>query len=103
VGQTGSKKLVSQEPVVNSPHSTRAIFWRHGWRWSAARNLGRDASTKKGTRPCLKHIDLDMETLLWTRGRDFPISLLAQRLKCPACGCRQISVTFDVPTDRKRA
>ncbi|WP_336801499.1 hypothetical protein [Kaistia sp. MMO-174] len=76
--------------------------WSAGWRVKA-RCLGRDASTKKGTRPCLRNIDIDMGTLLWTRGRDFPISMLPQRLKCPSCGCRQISVMFDVPTDRKRA
>lgn len=73
-----------------------------GWR-AKGRCLGRDASTKKGTRPCLQTIDLDMDTLVWTRGRDFPISMLSQRLKCPACGCRQISVMFDVPPQRALA
>lgn len=42
------------------------------------------------------------DVLVWMRGRDFPISMPSQRLKCPACGCRQISVMFDVPPQRAR-
>jgi hypothetical protein len=36
-----------------------------------------------------------METLVWTRGRDFPLSRLHVRLKCPRCGARRIAVMFE--------
>jgi hypothetical protein len=40
---------------------------------------------------------LDLETLVSTRGRDFPIARIAERLRCPRCGCRNISVMFNPP------
>jgi len=42
--------------------------------------------------------ELDMETLVWTRGRDFPLSRLESRLKCPRCGSRKIVVMFEPPS-----
>lgn len=76
--------------------------YRAGWT-AKARCLGRDASTKKGTRPCLQTVDLDLGTLVWTRGRDFPLARLPERLMCPACGCRRMLVTFDMPGRGSRA
>jgi hypothetical protein len=35
-----------------------------------------------------------METLICTRGGDFPIELLSQRLKCPRCGSRRVPLFF---------
>ncbi len=32
-----------------------------------------------------------------TRGRDFPLSLLAERLRCPRCGSRRVAVIYDPP------
>ncbi len=40
---------------------------------------------------------LDLETLVCTRGRSFPIARIAERLRCPRCGCRQIAVMFSPP------
>jgi len=40
---------------------------------------------------------LDLQTLMWTRGRDFPIARLESRMKCPACGSRKVTIMFDVP------
>ncbi|KSV88600.1 hypothetical protein N184_28695 [Sinorhizobium sp. GL28] len=34
-----------------------------------------------------------------TRGRDFPLAMLASRLRCPRCGSRLVSVVFIPPTD----
>jgi hypothetical protein len=47
--------------------------------------------------------ELDMLTLVWTRGRDFPLGILASRLKCPRCGSRQATVFFEPPSIRGRA
>jgi len=41
--------------------------------------------------------ELDMKTLVWTRGDRFPLDQLEGRLKCPRCGSRQIKIIFSVP------
>ena len=40
---------------------------------------------------------LDVETLVCTRGRAFPLSRLASRMMCPSCGERNVWLTFEVP------
>lgn len=52
----------------------------------------------KHRRECGYRTDLDMKTLVATRGRDFPIGRLAQMLRCPKCGCREINVLFKPPS-----
>jgi hypothetical protein len=49
----------------------------------------------KHKRRCDFRAELDLETLVCTRGRAFPLAGLASRLRCPRCGCRQIAVMFD--------
>ena len=41
--------------------------------------------------------NLDMATLVCTRGRGFPLARLASRLRCPQCGDMHIKILFDVP------
>ncbi|MET4636132.1 hypothetical protein ABIE08_004090 [Kaistia defluvii] len=76
--------------------------WRAGWTVSA-RCKGRNARTKNGTKPCLQQVDLDMRTLLWTRGADFPIAMLSDRLMCPSCRSRHVFLIFDIPGNGSRA
>lgn len=47
--------------------------------------------------PCGYQGDLDMETLVCTRGRGFPLARIASRLHCPNCGEQGVKVLFDVP------
>jgi hypothetical protein len=48
--------------------------------------------------------ELNLETLVWTRGRKMPLSDLKDRMMCPQCGGRQISIIFDPkPTVRAQA
>lgn len=47
--------------------------------------------------PCGFEAALDMQTLVCTRGRAFPLARLASRLRCPNCGEMRIQVLFDVP------
>jgi hypothetical protein len=56
----------------------------------------------KSIRECICTFDLDMSTLIWTRGKNFPLSLLASRLKCPRCGLRRIALLLHKPKDRQR-
>jgi DNA-directed RNA polymerase subunit RPC12/RpoP len=51
----------------------------------------------KSIRECKASFRLDLETLIWTRGAAFPISMLEGRLKCPRCGSRRVVLLFDLP------
>ena len=42
---------------------------------------------------------LDLETLVCTRGLNFPLSRLESRLMCPACGNRRVTVVFEPPSN----
>ena len=42
---------------------------------------------------------LDLETLVATRGPNFPLGRLEGRLMCPACGNRRVTVVFEPPSN----
>lgn len=69
-----------------------------GWRVSARYVRGK-RDTMKSCRECLYSQELDMQTLVWTRGKSFPLSLLASRLRCPRCGSNRVSVIFETTTN----
>jgi len=56
----------------------------------------------KAIRECTARAELDLETLVWTRGRDFPITRLDSRMKCPRCGSRKVLVAFEPPPAETR-
>jgi hypothetical protein len=60
----------------------------HGYRITARCAWGR-RDGMKSRRECLYRYDLDLESLIWTRGAAYPISMLPERLKCPRCGSRR--------------
>ncbi|TBG52612.1 hypothetical protein ELG74_36575 (plasmid) [Rhizobium leguminosarum] len=78
--------------------------WNAGWKFSATCRHG-TMDTGMSSRKCDWKYDLDTMTLLATRGRDFPIMRLSERLRCPRCGSRDIRVLFVLPgsTNRKSA
>jgi hypothetical protein len=51
----------------------------------------------QSSRECNYRKELDMETLVWTRGRAFPLSRLESRLRCPRCGSRYVVVLYEPP------
>jgi hypothetical protein len=66
-----------------------------GWRVQVRCTHGRaDDTRRKSSRDCINRQELDMQTLLWTRGAAFPLSRLESRLKCPRCGSRNVVVMF---------
>jgi hypothetical protein len=69
-----------------------------GWRLTARCSHGPRDGMKR-VRECVFSRDLDLPTLVWTRGQSFPISLLASRLKCPRCGSTRVSVIFRTPSN----
>ena len=78
--------------------------WFYGWRVTARCAYGK-RDGMKSIRECKTRADLDLKTLVWTRGDAFPLARLESRLKCPDCGSRRVTVIFDVPSNenRKRA
>ena len=58
-----------------------------------------DGAGSKSSRECGYRYELDMQTLVWTRGRAFPLSSLESRLRCPKCGSRNVVVLFQPPTN----
>jgi hypothetical protein len=76
--------------------------WQLGWRLTARCAFGlRDGM--KSIRECDHRAELDMKTLVWTRGPNFPISELGRRLMCTRCGSRRVSIAFEVPRPRNAA
>ena len=69
-----------------------------GWRIKVRCRRGReDEERRKSSCECRNRQELDVETLVCTRGRDFPLALLHTRLKCPRCGSRHIHVRYGSP------
>ena len=66
-----------------------------GWRVHA-KCLGGKVDNGKSTAKCVNQRELDLETLVWTRG-NIPISLLSERMKCPRCGSRRVTLMFTPP------
>ena len=54
----------------------------------------------KRRRECVYGGELDLSTLIWTRGSTFPLAMLETRLKCPRCGSRRVVVLFEPPSMR---
>jgi hypothetical protein len=67
-----------------------------GWKITARCAWGKRESIKS-IRECKASVRLDLDTLVWTRGESFPVSMLAERLKCPRCGSRKVALLFDLP------
>jgi hypothetical protein len=69
-----------------------------GWRVTVRCSYGRTESPRsQSSRECSYRKELDMETLVWTRGRGFPLSRLESRLRCPRCGSRSVVVLYQPP------
>lgn len=72
-----------------------------GWRVRVRCAFGKRGGMKS-IRECTLSAYLDLPTLLWTRGRDFPLAILGDRLKCPACSSREVAVMFIPPANTER-
>lgn len=73
--------------------------WKPGWR-VRARCIWTEPGRKGRTKYiwCDTTVELDMVTLVWTRGENFPIDMLKDRLRYPKCGrLDSVRVFFDVP------
>ncbi|MFL1873744.1 hypothetical protein ACIKT0_00710 [Hansschlegelia beijingensis] len=73
--------------------------WRAGWRVKARCAHGK-RDGMKSIRECHREYELEMETLVWTRGAGLPLGDLAGRLRCPACRSLKVAVAFMPPPIR---
>jgi hypothetical protein len=71
-----------------------------GWKAPMRRPQGYREGAKSMRRRIYRK-QLDLDTLICTRGPNFPLSRLESRLMCPACGSRSITVVFEPPTNRQ--
>jgi hypothetical protein len=74
----------------------------YGWRVTARCAHGKQDGMHRH-RACVYRAELDLETLVWTRGAAFPLSRLESRLKCPQCGSREVTLLFSIPPHRNAA
>lgn len=72
-----------------------------GWRVTVRCAWGPRDGMKR-VRECVYGAELDLPTLVWTRGRDVPLARLESRLKCPRCGSRRVRLAFGVPPNAAR-
>jgi hypothetical protein len=76
--------------------------WKLGWRirarcfWTAPNKNG-----KRIVPWCDTTVQLDMVTLIWTRGEMFPLEQLSDRLRCPKCGKLGVRVFFEPPNSSR--
>lgn len=76
--------------------------YRLGWKITARCAFGK-RDGMKSIRECTYRASLDMQTLVWTRGPNFPLSRLPTRLMCPQCGSRRIALIYEPPPHSGRA
>jgi hypothetical protein len=80
------------------PIETLGEALSHGWRITA-RCIGGVEDDRRSRRECIYRCELNLETLVWTRGPNFPLSRLESRLMCPRCGSRRVSLLFSIPRE----
>jgi len=80
------------------PVETLGEACSQGWRVTVRCADGRTESPRsQSSRECSYRRELDMETLVWTRGWAFPLARLESRLRCPRCGSRYVVVLYEPP------
>ena len=89
--------MEEKKPIVTLGQAYEA-GWRFNARWAHGKKRG-----MKQMPECYEQAELDLETLVWTRGEGFPLQDLWSRLKCPNCWSRRITVWFDQNANVKRS
>jgi hypothetical protein len=74
----GSVKGFRSQAAVETIGEAYSLGWRVTARCVHSRE---DGPSAKSSRECIYRKELDMETLVWTRGRSFPLSRLESRLR----------------------
>ena len=82
--------------------NTLGEAWKLGWRIRVRCYVTRwlTRGRRKGVW-CDTSSELDMKTLVWTRGARLPLDALPNLFRCPNCGNLGVKVTFEVPNQPK--
>jgi hypothetical protein len=99
-GGEGLTKAAQCSTFVLMEVETLGIARSLGWKVHMRCADGHREGTKS-IRRCIYRKQLDLDTLVCTRGPNFPLSHLESRLMCPACGSRSVTVVFEPPTNRE--
>lgn len=71
-----------------------------GWSLTVRCGWGKRLGLKT-IRECVASAELDLKTLVWTRGYDFPIIALGdKKLRCPVCRSLRVRLHLKPPPDR---
>ncbi len=70
--------------------------YRLGWR-VRVRCVRGIVDAPVSLRKCEYKAELDMQTLVWAKGRGFPLGRLGSRLMCSQCGSKDVNVMFEPP------
>ena len=89
--------MEEKKPIV-----TLGQAYEAGWTVEARCSHGKMRGMKSSPE-CLERAELDLETLVWTRGEGFPLQDLWSRLKCPHCWSRRVRVLFNRHAGVKRS
>jgi len=99
----GRPRGLTTRPTVPDMFSwkSRPRDWRRlGWKVHMRCVQGYHGGVKS-VRRCVYRKQLDLGTLVRTRGPNFPLSRLESRLMCRACASRNAAVVFEPPTNRQ--
>jgi hypothetical protein len=78
--------------------------WRHGWKARAVcQFMTYGKRSERANIACRAAYELDLQTLVWTRGERFPREELESRLRCPKCGQMRVQVVWNIPNYPKRS
>jgi hypothetical protein len=73
--------------------------WKGRYRLIVRCNWGRRLGMKT-IRECLGSAELDLETLAWAKGNEFPIERLKdRRLRCPRCRSLRVRLQLVAPAE----
>ena len=78
---------------------TLGELWQQGWRISARCPDRRQEGLKRRRHLCGWRGDLDVMTLLVTRGPGFPLDRLSEVVMCPRCRSRILILSYTAPAE----
>ena len=66
-----------------------------GWRLTV--RCARSREGLKAKTPCIGRREMALATMIWTHGRNCPVTWLLGRLRCPKCGSTHVMLMWVTP------
>jgi hypothetical protein len=96
-GHDAAVQMIDTSIVRVHQHGACIADNRHQGMGRSRGGLTSKIHAMKSIRECKARVEIDLETLIWTRGEKFPISMRESRLKCSRCGSRRVVLMFGLP------